>query len=65
MVQVINGAKKYIQCKACYANLEYELEDIKRDEEDDNVLHMTIITTYIQCPLCGEKVKISYYGRNW
>ena len=50
MIKVLQlgGSPHVIQCPDCKAILNYELEDIVRDEDGFN--------DYIECPICGEAI---------
>ena len=66
MVKIVNIATPHrIHCNECFSELEYEYNDIQREKEDDAILHMTITTSYIRCPVCHEKVILGQYGKDW
>ena len=66
MIKIVNNSMpRRIRCIKCSTELEYEYSDIQKNKEDDFVLHMTIITSYIYCPICKEKITLGQFGKEW
>ena len=66
MIKLVNNAMpRRTRCKICMSEMEYEYNDIQRIKNDDYVLKGTIITSFIECPLCQSTVKLGEYLKEW
>lgn len=66
MIKIVNNAMpRRARCRECCSELEFEYNDIQRERSDDHILHMTITTSFITCPICKERVILGQYGKDW
>lgn len=56
MIEIIEAPKYKCTCPTCGAKLIFDNKDVKYSYCHDYVLKMTIITKYIFCPNCHNKI---------
>lgn len=55
----VGNLRHFCECPECKSILEYDDNDITIEREYDHVLKLEIWKSFIRCPLCKTKIKIT------